>query len=298
LSADAPDVSVCIATCRRPQGLARLLESLARQDLPEGVAVEVIVVDNDPQGSAAEALRPWRDGPHALRLLREPRPNVAHVRNRAVEAARGTWLAFIDDDEVADEGWLAAYWIRRDARDGWFGPVLPRLERNVTPWLDLEGFYARPRHASGASIAASDARTGNAFVRRDLFATQAFDPAYGDPAAHAEDHVLFARLLADGADFGWCDEAIVTEIVPPANHRLGWLARRAFNGGVVSARLAAPSARGLRIARGTARTLLGLAFAAASLPVAALRGRCAGARLWLRACVQAGHLRVLWGRGS
>jgi glycosyltransferase involved in cell wall biosynthesis len=258
----------------------------------------VIVVDNDPEGSAAETLRPWQGGPHALRLLREPRPNVAHVRNRAVEAARGTWLAFIDDDEVADEGWLVAYWSRRDARDGWFGPVLPRLERNVTPWLDLERFYARPRHASGASIVAADARTGNAFVRRDLLAAQAFDPAYGDPAAHAEDHVLFARLLADGASFGWCDEAIVTEIVPPANHRLGWLGRRAFNGGVVSARLAAPRAPGMRVARGAARTLLALALAAAALPVAALRGRCAGAQLWLRACVQAGHLRVLWSRGS
>lgn len=253
------------------------------------------MVDNDPEASATEVVRPWQEGPHALQLLREPRPNVAHVRNRAVAAARGAWLAFIDDDEVADAGWLAAYWgrSRREVHDGWFGPVLPRLERNVTPWLDLERFYARPRHASGTPIAAADARTGNAFLRRDLFATRAFDPAYGDPSAHAEDHELFARLLADGASFAWCDEAIVTETVLPAHHRLGWLARRAFQGGIVATRLGAPQPLGARFALGAARALLGVAFAAAVLPAAVLRGRCAGARMWLRACVQAGHLRAL-----
>jgi succinoglycan biosynthesis protein ExoM len=258
------------------------------------------VVDNDPEGSAVDAVDPWREGPHPLRLLREPRPNVAHVRNRAVAAARGEWLAFVDDDEVADEDWLAAYWrrSRADAADGWFGPVLPRLERSVTPWLELERFYGRPRHASGSPIAAGDARTGNAFVRRALFATQGFDPAYGAPAGHAEDHVLFARLLAEGARLAWCDEAVVTEIVPPSNHRLAWLARRAFHGGFVAARMAPPRARGARFARAVLRALAGLGLAAAALPVTLLRGRRDGARLWLRACVQAGHLRALWSAAS
>ena len=43
-----PDVSVCIATYRRPEGLRRLLESLEAQALPEDFSVEIVVVDNDP----------------------------------------------------------------------------------------------------------------------------------------------------------------------------------------------------------------------------------------------------------
>ena len=40
-----PDVSICIATYRRPAGLERLLESLGRLKLPPGCVVETIVVE-------------------------------------------------------------------------------------------------------------------------------------------------------------------------------------------------------------------------------------------------------------
>jgi GT2 family glycosyltransferase len=47
-----PHVSICIATYRRPRGLARLLDSLERLKLPPDLVVETIVVDNDAEGSA------------------------------------------------------------------------------------------------------------------------------------------------------------------------------------------------------------------------------------------------------
>jgi hypothetical protein len=43
------DVSVCVATYRRPAGLARLLASLGRMKLPAGLRVEILVVYNDPE---------------------------------------------------------------------------------------------------------------------------------------------------------------------------------------------------------------------------------------------------------
>jgi succinoglycan biosynthesis protein ExoM len=285
----AREISICIATYRRPAGLSRLLGSLAKLRLPEDLSIEILVVDNDAQGSAAAVAREWADDPHPLRLLIEPRQNVAHARNRALEAARGSWLAFIDDDEIADEGWLAAYWSRVEAEDcdGCFGPVLPRLEETVTPWLDPEGFYARQRHPSGTRIGAGEASTSNAFLRRALFAEMSFDPAFGDPSAHAEDRELFGRMLEAGARFCWCDEAVVTELLPAARHRLAWLTRRAFHGGFVTTQLE-PRARGR--ARGLLRAWLGLVLFGLLLPVAALGGRRPAARIWLRLCAQVGHL--------
>jgi glycosyltransferase involved in cell wall biosynthesis len=288
----ARDISICIATCHRPAGLARLLGSLAKLQIPEDVSIEILVVDNDAEGSGAAVAHEWADGPHPLRVLIEPRQNVAHARNRAVEVACGSWLAFIDDDEIADERWLAAYWsrIQADDCDGWFGPVLPRLEETVTAWMDPEGFYGRRRHPSGTRIGAGETATSNAFLRRGLFAAMRFDPAFGDPPAFGEDRELFGRMLEAGARFGWCDEAVVTEFVPAARHRLGWLARRALHGAFVTTQLARRAqGRGAR-ARGLARALLGLVLFGLLLPVAALGGRRRGARIWLRLCVQAGHL--------
>ena len=51
----APDVSLCVITYRRPEGLARLLESAARLKIPEGVRVEIVLVDNDPASAPDDA---------------------------------------------------------------------------------------------------------------------------------------------------------------------------------------------------------------------------------------------------
>jgi succinoglycan biosynthesis protein ExoM len=292
------DVTVCVATYRRPESLARLLASLARLKLAAGPKLEILIVDNDPQRSAAATARSLGEFPHLVRWLEEPRRNIAHARNRAVDAAEGRWLAFIDDDEVADEHWLAAYWQRAAEGDcdGWFGPVLPRLEEDVSGWLDPAAFYARPRHPSGTLLGRTSLRTGNAFVRRALFEGRRFDPAFG--RSGGEDSELFGRMLHAGARFCWCDEAIVTELVPAARYHLGWLGRRAFRGGFIHTRLEQRQlGRGPALARGGGRALAGLLLFATATPLAALAGRPAAARAWLRTCTQAGHLWALLGRG-
>jgi len=292
----APDVSICIATFRRPFGLVRLLDSLSRLKLPERVSVEVIVVDNDAAGDARDRTVAACDFARTARWLVEPRQNIALARNCALDAAQGHWIAFIDDDEVADEDWLTAFWaqVERDAGDGFFGPVLPRLDHEVTPWLDVERFYGRRRHPTGTPIGAADVSTSNALVRRALLADQRFDPAWGRTGG--SDVELFDRLLGAGARFLWCDEAVVREIVPVGRHRLRWLTQRAFRGGVGFTRLQLERRRPHAVRRGLPRALLATLTLLPLLPLARVLGRAAAAQLWLRLCVQLGHLWAFAGR--
>jgi succinoglycan biosynthesis protein ExoM len=287
-----PDVSICIAATR-PAGLARLLGSLARQKLPKGPSLEVVLVDDAPGEASRAAAAAWA-GPGELRRFEAGGRNIAAARNRAVDEAAGRWLAFVDDDETAEEDWLAAHFerVRRGESDGFFGPVLPRLESVVTPWLAAEIFYARPRRATGTILGPEDLRTGNALVRASLFQGRRFDPAYG--RSGGSDSELFGRMLRAGARFEWCDEARVVEWIPPERHVPRWLSRRAFRGGAVWTRLErARRGRG----RGLARALAASALLGAALPFAALRGRPAAFRVWLRLCTQAGHAWALLGRG-
>ncbi|RIJ43461.1 glycosyltransferase, partial [Maribellus luteus] len=56
--------------------------------------------------------------------LHEPEPGVANARNAALAVAKGAMIAFLDDDEEAPPGWLAAL-IAAQARlgaDAVFGP--------------------------------------------------------------------------------------------------------------------------------------------------------------------------------
>jgi succinoglycan biosynthesis protein ExoM len=291
-----PDVSICIATFRRPCGLVRLLDSLSQQKLPEGLDVEIVVVDNDAAGDARSKALAVCDVARNARWYVEPHQNIALARNRAVSEARGRWIAFVDDDEVADEGWLAAYWkwVASDAGDGFFGPVLPRVDARTTSWLDVDMFFSRPRHPSGTPIGTAESSTSNALIRRSLFADCCFDPAWGRTGG--SDIELFDRMLAAGARFLWCDDAIVRETIPAYRQRLGWLSQRAFRGGVGFTRLQRQRGRAGAVRRGLPRALLAVTGLALLLPLAAMKGRRAAARVWLRICTQAGHLWAFAGR--
>jgi len=289
------DVSICIATYRRPEGLSRLLDSLERLKLPVGVQVETIVVDNDRDASAASIVESRSGSLESIHYCVEPRQNIALARNRALSEASGEWILFIDDDEAADENWITEYLklVEREPCDGAFGPVLPRLEEVVAPWIDVQTFYAGRRHRTGEPLGAGDLYTNNALVRRRLFDENSFDPAYG--LTGGSDSELFGRMSRSGARFLWCDEAEVVEFVPPARHRLGWLAQRAFRGGCVYTRIARSDGFGDWLKRALRAVVLICGFALLA-PFAALSGRRPVARVVLRICTQAGHLWSLVGR--
>ena len=287
-----PTISICVVTFRRPAGLARLLDSLARLKLPEGVAAEVVIVDNDPEGSAFRRPRRLQQaGLLPVRWRHGARGDIAHARNLCVDDARGDWLALIDDDEVAHEDWLRAYWqlAGRCEADGYFGPVIPRLEVERQSWLDLPGFYTRRRWPTGSELGLHGPCTANAFLRRSLLLRHRFDPAFGRTLG--EDTECFLRARDAGARLVWCDEAMVTEFIPPGRHRPSWLVHRALEGASAWARIERRRSSHPRALQGLlAAGRLLLAFC--GLLVSAPGGRRRLFRAWLRVCVQAGRL---WG---
>ncbi|WP_281784613.1 glycosyltransferase family 2 protein [Sinimarinibacterium flocculans] len=275
-------ISVCIATYRRPERLRVLLDDLIVQRRPPH---EVIVVDNDAEGSARAVVDVARGRglPFALHYEIQPQKNVAITRNRSVALAQGNWLAFVDDDERAPPAWLgdlAAAAARFDA-DAVLGPVLPLLPDSAPPWLRRGRFYDWARLPTGSVVPVRLLRFGNVLLSAEVLLTQAqvFDPAYG--LTGGEDGDLLARLTQAGARIVWCDEASVTEPVEAARMSLRWLLLRALRGGQDFARhvLAGrhgPATRGRRL-RLLLRALLQM-LAAGLLAVLCLplgRHRCA-----------------------
>ena len=95
--------SVVIPTCGRPRQLLDCLEALAAQTLAD--AWEVIVVDD---GSVPPIDFAALDFGDRLRLhgIRQPNTGPAGARNSGVQAARGEWIAFTDDDCRPEPEWL------------------------------------------------------------------------------------------------------------------------------------------------------------------------------------------------
>jgi succinoglycan biosynthesis protein ExoM len=227
-------VAICVATYRRPISLERLLHSLAglRYERIEPPEVTVVVVDNDRDRSAAAVVDAFRESPAGrIEYAVEAEPNIARARNRAVEIAldrQPDALAFIDDDEVADPRWLdeliAAQ--RQHAADVVFGPVLPRYEPAVQPWVVKGRFFEPNRYDTGTLL--NIGWTGNALVRREVFADSEvrFDPAFGNSGG--EDTHFFMRLYLTGARMVWTNDARAEELVPVSRTTVRWLILRAF----------------------------------------------------------------------
>src|ERR671931_448444 len=95
--ASAPEVTVVVPTHGRWDLLstAALPASLGQ----EGVDLEVVVVDDGSTDATAEGLARIEDP--RLRVVRHDRPHgVAQARNAGIAAARGEWVALLDDDDL------------------------------------------------------------------------------------------------------------------------------------------------------------------------------------------------------
>ncbi len=123
----AVDVSVVIPTFRRPRELAEATKSALAQG-NAGIAVEVIVVDDSPEGSGRDAIAGLDDA--RVTYLRNPAPTGGRpgaVRNLGWPRARGAIVHFLDDDDVVPPGHYAALKAAFAARPD-VGVVFGRVE--------------------------------------------------------------------------------------------------------------------------------------------------------------------------
>lgn len=89
-------ISVIIPTADRPGPLHRALRSLARQTFRD---FEVIVV-RDGGSTVRPVIDAWRHDLPLTLIEIDPRRGVSHARNTALAAARGRYVAFLDDDDI------------------------------------------------------------------------------------------------------------------------------------------------------------------------------------------------------
>lgn len=211
-------------------------------DQEVGFSFEVVVVDNDAEGSGVGGVNSVR-APARARGIRlhyevEPEQNIALARNRAVAKAEGDIVVFIDDDERAEQGWLRQLieTLEHGGFDGVFGPVLAEYPAGFPEWLTRRQWIQRPRLPTGTPQAGIDGWTGNAAIQSSVLALRSgpFAPEYG--LTGGSDTDLFAALDREhGARFGWANEAVVYELQDRSRASPRWYLRRAYRAGWIRA---------------------------------------------------------------
>jgi glycosyltransferase involved in cell wall biosynthesis len=258
--------------------LEATLRSVIALEIPSGIQVELLVIDNncadhtqEVVGAAAErALFP-------VRVVAEGRQGLCHCRNRALEAARFDYVIFLDDDVEVSTVWLHGFTeaVERFGADCVAGPVFPVFEARIPTFVG---------EAALGSISSPYSRKGDLPFR--LRGDQAhelpgcnfgvsrttarelggFDPEFGRKGRallSGEDFEFGTRVAAAGKSVVYHPSCWIRHILTAEKLTKRYLRRRWYGLGATQHVLARKRGAATSI-RGTLRALGGLCTLAAS----------------------------------
>jgi glycosyltransferase involved in cell wall biosynthesis len=130
-------VTIGICTFNRAESLRRTLDSLVAMRVPNDLAWEIVIVNNNSADCTDDVIGEYI-GRLPVRRELEPRPGKSNALNRAIDVAKGDYIIWIDDDVVVDAGWLAAYieaFRRWPEATVFGGRIIPRYEAPVEKWV-------------------------------------------------------------------------------------------------------------------------------------------------------------------
>ncbi|MDR2721161.1 MAG: glycosyltransferase [Puniceicoccales bacterium] len=229
-------IVIGLCTYHRNELLGGALESLSRIDLPSDVAIEFVLVDNDPTGGAKPVFKAYLDDfSFKSYYFIEPNQGLVYARNRVLEEAiklNATEIAFFDDDEIVAENWLTALW--NAYLKSPFGGVGGPAYRLLPPDHDvlLEKFWKN----SSNCRARKDKyliSTNNCLFSANLVAKNGlnlrFDPFFNQIGG--EDAKFALEACFGGAQFSFVKEAVVVERFPKERATFPYLLKRHFGSG-------------------------------------------------------------------
>jgi succinoglycan biosynthesis protein ExoM len=267
------EVSVIMCTCARRELAHTCIASVVEQRDVDPNRLELVIVDNSPSAYFREDAAAWADrAPFSIVYVHEPVPNIARARNAGCRAARGEFVAFIDDDERAEPDWLAR--LLRAAEtwqsDGVCGALRQDFDGGTAPTWDPDGLHFQGCFdllPPGTPL--QWAYSGNLLLRRRtcLSDTAPFDVRYGQTGG--EDTAFTYALTRGGRSIVWSPDAVVHEFVPRHRMEMGYHLWRRLATAQISARVQLQHDAPVRATlRGTWLIAKGLGLTLGALPAA------------------------------
>ena len=227
--------TVALCTHNHADRLVRTLADLAQLKPPQR-PWEFLVIDNGCRDGTPDLLKrhPWPAG-WQVRVVREEKLGLSNARNRAIAAAHGEYVIFMDDDETADPDWLRAYehLIEEHNPDAFGGRQVVLFEDARPVWLrdELLGFLGelnRSEHVAPLTDPYTPFYGGNFGFRRTVCQrVGGFDSMLGRKGAEntgGEEVDFYRRLLEAGFKVWWTPEAVIHHRIQAAK-----LERRYFH---------------------------------------------------------------------
>ncbi|MEM7225595.1 MAG: glycosyltransferase [Pseudomonadota bacterium] len=215
---ELPSITICLVHFNRPAMLARAIESLERQSY--GGPLETIIVDDGSTSEEAQAALDRLEAelaPTRWRILRKSNGYPGAARNAAAAQARGDYLLFMDDDNLAKPHMVAT--LASAAQTGGadivtcLNDAFNRQDGAGQPVAYGERLFLGNALALGPL--ANVFGDVNALIRRETF--DALGGFTEDYAVGCEDWEFFLRAALAGADLRVIPESLFHYRVAPGS---------------------------------------------------------------------------------
>lgn len=130
-------VSVVIPTFNRADLLARTIDKITQQTLPDNL-YEVLVIDNESTDQTHAVLEQKSRIYRNLKVFSQSKRGAAATRNVGIRAARGDIILFIDDDIQSEPNLVETHW--KYHQDHPNSSIIGAL---ITPWDNSKEAFLR-----------------------------------------------------------------------------------------------------------------------------------------------------------
>ena len=213
------DVTVLVVTHNRAQMLYNALETLANQKIDNIFFYEILVIDDGSIDQTSNVVKNIQKNYSLLpiRYIYKAQGGIGSARNKGVENARGQWIAYSDDDQLAEPGWLAELY--RVAKENNAYCVCGSRYLKMDTSLRL-GLGPKSRAILGETTfpAGTNRRafrkilaTGNALIHMSLFNKVG---TFDTNLMRSEDWDFFFRVEKRGITIYYAPEAKVHHVIP------------------------------------------------------------------------------------
>ncbi len=233
---------IVICTHNRASSLHAVLQQLEALRSPRSVRWSVLVVDNastDETPAAAETFR--ARGQLRLRYVCEDTLGLVWARLRGVTESAADWIAFVDDDNLLEPGWLEAMAGAIEAypdAGGLGGRVCLQWTKTPKPAFHHFGYCFAEQELGPEPKAVHSLVGAGMVVRRAALQATGWTQApliadrTGTSLVSGGDAEIALRLRGAGFELRYVPGAVMQHLMPPERARFRYLLRIAWALGV------------------------------------------------------------------
>jgi GT2 family glycosyltransferase len=233
-----PFVSIVICTYNRKSLLKDCLNSIFAMEYPKSL-YEVIIVDGGSTDGTEELIKEFPN----IRFITEKEHGLAYARNKGAELARGSIIAYTDDDCMVDKFWLrnlvqGFHFSKKVIGVG--GPVYPLHPEIIPRKIYVKaalGLFDDGKMLKPVEVVI----TSNSAFKKGIFKSVKFDEKLrvtrkGKLILSGEDIDFCQKIVNLGYKLVYVPNAKVYHQIPLERIRVAYIIKHALHGGITKAR--------------------------------------------------------------